>query len=174
MFRTPGIISLVLSSALLAACGRGDDRETRTDSSTGVRGEHVTATGCLSMNPESRLYVLTTAPDPVAGTVGGVIASPPTSITYQLANGEGLENHIGHEVEVTGHADQDAAQTAEETTERTDTPHTAPGTEATIETTTETRIRVVPLQVESFRMISTECVSGDGETTGTGTRLDPS
>ena len=91
---------------------------------------------------------------PVEVAAGGVI-------TYQLAGGEGLQDHIGHEIEVTGWVNEDAAQTAETTLEREDTPRNTTKDEAKAETTTEARIRVVPMQVDSFRMISSECTSGE-------------
>lgn len=164
MSRTSTIAALALGSALLVACGRADHGPAREEGATGAAGqagEQVTATGCLSMNPESRLYVLTTSPDPMAAPVGGLVHTP-TTITYQLAGGEGLERHIGHEIEVTGRADQKAAQTAGEAEERTDparSPAVGGGDQPEVETKTETRIRVVPMQVESFRVVSTACTS---------------
>ena len=165
MLRTPTLVTLVLTSTLLVACGRNGEGDTAERVVPRETGERQTATGCLSMNPESRLYVLTAAPSPVVGTTGGVVGGvageAPTSITYQLAGGEGLENHIGHEVEVTGWVDQDAAQTAATSLEREDTPRNTTQDEAKVETTTEARIRVVPMQVESFRMVSSGCTSGE-------------
>ena len=71
MVRTSRLVTLAVASTLLVACGRngeGDATERVIPSQT---GERQTATGCLSMNPESRLYVLTTAPSPMVGTTGG-------------------------------------------------------------------------------------------------------
>lgn len=163
MLRTYTVVTLALSSVLVAGCGRDQAGDTADQSVPSQSGERQTATGCLSMNPESRLYVLTTAPDPMVGTTGGVIAQPPTTITYQLAGGQGLENHIGHEIEVTGWVDQDAAQSEGTTMETKEAPRNIPEGDAKVETTTEAHIRVVPMEVESFRLVSTECTSGDTE-----------
>jgi hypothetical protein len=163
VFRPSTIVTLGLSAALLAGCGGGDrDREAAGSAETARGGqERLTATGCLSVNPESQLYVLTTSPDPMVGTTGGVIAKTPTTITYQLADGAGLENHVGQEIEVTGWVDQEAAQTESMEEERTEAPRNLPESEARVETTTETRIRVVPMQVESFRLVSNQCTEAD-------------
>jgi hypothetical protein len=120
--------------------------------------EHVTVTGCLSVNPESRLYVLTTTPKGIAGTAGAV-GNPPTTITYELSGGNGLQKEVGSEVEVVGTTERDQAKTVQSETKQEGTPRNGQTSNAKpkVQTKAETKVTVRALHVDSFRHIASNC-----------------
>lgn len=119
----------------------------------------VTVTGCLSVNAAARTYILTSKPAAVAQT-GGAIANAPTTIEYQLAGGNGLQQHVGETLEVTGKIDPGKAVTAKSETEHAGPPRNGQQTtdkKPKVETKTETRIRAQVMHVESFRTVNATC-----------------
>lgn len=139
---------MLAGSALLA---EAQDKPKKDD-------ERVTVTGCLSVNPAARAYILTAKPDPMARTAGG-IADEPTTIQYQLVGGSGLEQRVGNTVEVTGTVDRSTTATAKSESERTDAPRNGQQTDKKpkVETKTETKIKAQVMRVEAFRTISRTC-----------------
>jgi hypothetical protein len=116
------------------------------------------------VNPAAKTYVLTVKPDKLAQTGAGVTDGP-TTITYQLVGGEGLQNHVGDRVEVTGQVDPDTSTTAESETERSGPPrNTQQQTEKKpqVETKTEAKIRAQVLKVKTFRFVSAGCKPTEG------------
>ncbi len=120
--------------------------------------ERLTVTGCLSVNPASKLYVLTTTPKGV-GTEAGAVANPPTTITYELSGGNGLQNEVGSEVEVTGTTDRGQAKTVESESKQSGAPRNGQTSNAKpkVQTKTETKVTVRALHVESFRHVASNC-----------------
>jgi hypothetical protein len=127
---------------------------------TGDKGDQVRVTGCVTMNRQSNMYVLTASPDPMARAVDGLTEAP-TSITYQLVGGQGLQNHIGHREEVVGRIVSDEAITAEAETRTSATARDAvPKDKDTpkVQTKTEVKVKAQTLRVESFRHVEDSCV----------------
>ena len=120
--------------------------------------EHVTVTGCLSVNPASRLYVLTTTPKGMAEAAGAV-GNTPTTITYELSGGNGLQNEVGSEIEVVGTTERNQAKTVESETKQAGTPRNGQTSNAKpkVQTKTEAKVTVRALQVESFRHVASNC-----------------
>jgi hypothetical protein len=152
--------ALLVGAFQVAADGRQDSQK---KSNTGEQ-ETVTVDGCLSVNPAARTYILTVRPDNLART-GGAVSNAPTTITYQLVGGEGLQNHVGDRVEVTGQVEPDSAVTAKSESERSGPPrNTRQQTEEKpkVETKTETKIRAQVLRVKSFRFVAGNCKPTQG------------
>lgn len=151
MLLLTGTVLAQASGHQARAAGQGRSQDRKSDDT-----KTVTVSGCLSVNPASRMYVLTTRPDALARS-GATDA--PTTITYQLVGGQGLEQHVGDRVEVTGRVDPDKARTAESESERSGPPRNAGQSRenARVETKTETKIRTQVLRVEKFRFVEANC-----------------
>ena len=115
----------------------------------------VTVTGCVAKGDEAGLYVLTNAVTaPVtAPSATGTTATPPIGNTAPVAatsyglKGDNLEAHVGHKVEVTGTALQEA----------TSTTGIAPSKDAPSPTSAASTSAKPTLDVKSVKMISTTC-----------------
>ena len=118
----------------------------------------VTITGCLSVNPAARMYILTTTPSDLS-RAGGAVANEPTTITYQLLGGEGLQDHVGDKIEVTGLVEPETTTTAKSKDERSGPPRNAQQEEdkPTVKTKTEAKIRAQALRVQNFRFVESNC-----------------
>jgi hypothetical protein len=127
---------------------------------TGDKGDRVRVTGCVSMNRQANMYVLTASPEPMARAVGGLTEAP-TSITYQLVGGQGLQNHVGHREEVVGRiADEQAAVAETESRTSATARDAVPNDKGTpkVQTRAEVKVKAQTLRVESFRHLEDTCV----------------
>jgi hypothetical protein len=147
---TAAMCAAMLSSGLVTAAQQqaqdpGDTRQ-------------VTVTGCLSVNAAARTYILTAKPANVAQT-GGAVANPPTTIEYQLVGGNGLQQHVGETLEVTGKVNPEHAATAKSESKQSGAPANGQHTDKKpkVETKTETKIRAQVMHVDSFRTIDAAC-----------------
>ena len=115
----------------------------------------VTVTGCVAKGAEAGLYVLTNAVTAPAATPSatGTTATPPVGNTAPVAatsyglKGDNLEAHVGHKVEVTGTALQEA----------TSTTGIAPSKDAPSPTSAASTSAKPTLDVKSVKMLSTTC-----------------
>lgn len=154
-----GVVMFVLAGTI----GAAQSHEPRgTSGRKRANTEAVTVSGCLSVNPAARTYVLTTQPAGV-GRVGGSVSNAPTTITYQLVGGDGLQQHVGDKIEVTGTTDPRSTVKAESESERSDPPRNAQqgDKKPKIETKTETDIRAQVLRVQKFRFLESNCKPTD-------------
>lgn len=154
-----GLATVIVCAAVfgglgVAAQSNTQSRQDKNDKNT----DHVTVTGCLSANPASKLYVLTTTPKGMADAAGAV-ANAPTTITYELSGGNGLQNEVGSEIEVVGTTDRGNVKTVESETKQSGAPRNGQTSDAKpkVQTKTETKVAVRALHVESFRHIASNC-----------------
>ena len=148
--------ALIAISTGTNAPAQGPDDSQRTRD----KGDQIRVTGCISMNPQAKMYVLTASPDPMARAVDG-LTDAPTSITYQLVGGQGLQHHIGHREEVVGRIADEKALTAEaESRTSTIARDAVPKDKETpkVQTKTEVKVKSQTLRVESFRHVEDSCV----------------
>ena len=94
----------------------------------------------------------------------GALSNEPTTITYQLVGGEGLQQHVGDKIEVTGRIEPDTTTTAKTEKERSGPPRNAQqgDDKPRVKTKEEARIRAQVMRVQSFRFVESNCQPTEG------------
>lgn len=113
MRRTGIIFSLMAALAITAACSRSaEQREARQEAALEVggrsSGDEITVTGCLTAASDGGAYALTAARDALASSTLQVGSGEVPTYTYELVgHAADLFQHVGQQVEVRGHLDED-------------------------------------------------------------------
>ena len=118
----------------------------------------LTVTGCLERGAAPGTFLLTKVADPLVDSVAASGGGAIPTVTYQLSGGQNLAAHLGHKVEVTGRGPL-KPQTPKKVAD-TETKYEPGGSKAPkVEVKEKAAVAVRPLTVESFKMISTDCLA---------------
>lgn len=156
--RKTRMLGTALGAVMLTVAAHAGAQPAQSGKPTGNDRDTVTVDGCLSVNAAARTYILTTKPQGMARAGSGV-TNAPTTITYQLVGGDGLQKHVGDRVEVTGKVEPDSTTTAKSETKQSGPPRNGQQGEdkPKVETKTETKIRAQVLRVQNFRFVEANC-----------------
>ena len=119
----------------------------------------VTVVGCLQPGAQANQFVLSTTADALAKGVAVATSGAVPNVTYVLSGGSNLAAHVGHRVEITGRTSgqaQKAVSTDSSATKRIEMPN-AP--DPKVETKEKATIEMRDLQIESMKMVSTNCAA---------------
>jgi len=144
------VVSLGAASALAQNTPAASQAQTKRDPRL------LTITGCLAQGTPAGIFLLTKVPDPLVDSVAAAGGGAIPTVTYQLSGGQELAAHVGHKMEVTGRSPLKAEPPVKVRDAETKQPAGSPN--ATAEVKEKAAVALRPLTVESFKMISTDCV----------------
>jgi hypothetical protein len=119
----------------------------------------VTVVGCLQTGAQANQFVLATTADALAKGVAVRTTGAVPNVTYVLSGGSNLSAHVGHRVEITGRTSgkaQRAVSTDSSSTKRVEVPDKP---DPKVETKERATIEMRDLQIESLKMVSTDCAT---------------
>ena len=129
----------------------GGDKRTDSDMKT------ITVVGCLQPGAQANQFVLANTADPLAKGVAVRMSGAVPNVTYQLSGGSNLAAHVGHRVEITGKSTGKAQKAV--ATDGSVTRKEMPGPDTKVEVKEKAPIELRDLQIESMKMVSTECAA---------------
>jgi hypothetical protein len=137
-------ISTAVRAQDAASAGKNDDRKT------------VTVVGCLQSGAQPNQFMLAATADPLSKGVAVATSGTVPNITYQLSGGSNLQAHVGHRVEITGKTSGkgQAAVATDANVKRDNLPNKP---DPKVETKEKAAIELRDLQIESMKMVSTDC-----------------
>ena len=158
------MISLAIGSTACSRTAeeRNDAQQGAIAARDGAAGDALTVTGCLTSAPDRGAFVVTADRNALAsGALHAGDGETPT-YTYELTGNTGdLASHVGRQVRVVGHLDEDRDDEVKvDAEEKTELPETQSGKDTVtpaIETDTEMRINVRRLQVSSVTQTGQPC-----------------
>jgi hypothetical protein len=119
----------------------------------------VTVVGCLQTGAQANQFVLATTMDALAKGVAVRTTGAVPNVTYVLSGGTNLSAHVGHRVEITGRTSgkvQKAVSSDSSSTKRVEVPDKP---DPKVETKERATIEMRDLQIESLKMVSTDCAA---------------
>jgi hypothetical protein len=145
------IAAVVLSISATAAAQQQPSTASARDEK-----KSITVTGCLRAGAQPNQFVLAATSDPLAKGVAVATSGAVPNVHYLLSGGSNLGAHLGHRVEVTGTSagKSQKAETSDSSVTRTRVPN-AP--DPKVETKERAEVEIRDLQVESLKMVSTNC-----------------
>jgi hypothetical protein len=164
------VTALILSVGIGAgACSRAADERADRDGAgiaarDGATGNEITVTGCLTSAPDSGAFVVSANRNALtSGALHAGSGETPT-YAYELTGNVGdLAAHVGREVEVTGHTDDDRKDRVEvDEEEKTELPEVQSGRDTVkpaIETDTAMNINVRRLEVATVTPTGQPCAA---------------
>ena len=152
-FRTILAVS-VLSVSTTATAQQADPKTTKQDDDA----KRVTVVGCLQAGASANQFVLAATADPLAKGVAVATTGGIPNVTYVLSGGSNLSAHVGHRVEITGRTSGKAqkAVTADTKVKQESLPDKP---DPKVEVKEKATIVMRDLQVESLKMVSTNCAA---------------
>jgi hypothetical protein len=144
--------TLTISATGFAQQSGSDRRATDSDLKS------VTVVGCLQPGAQANQFVLSNTADALAKGVAVRMSGAVPNVTYQLSGGTNLAAHVGHRLEITGKTTgkaQKAVATAGSVT-RKETPK---GPDTKVEVKEKAPIELRDLQIETMKMVSTDCAA---------------
>lgn len=125
--------------------------EKRTDTDL----KPITVVGCLQPGAQANQFVLANTADPLSKGVAVAMSGAVPNVTYQLSGGTNLAAHVGHRVEITGRTTGKTQKAV--ATDGSVTKKDMPGPDTKVEVKEKTAIELRDLQIESLKMVSTDC-----------------
>jgi hypothetical protein len=115
----------------------------------------ITVVGCLQTGAQPNQFVLSSTADPLAKGVAVAVSGVVPNVTYQLRGGSNLGAHVGHRVEITGTTSGKAQKTVTSGSSVRETE--VKGPDPKVETKEKATIEIRDLNVQSLKMVSTDC-----------------
>ena len=118
----------------------------------------LTVTGCLQPGAQPNQFVLAATADSMAKGVAVATSGSVPNVTYLLSGGSNLAAHVGHRVEITGRT-TGKAQRAESSDSNVKRERIPDKPDPKVETKEKMTIEMRDLQIESLKMVSTNCAT---------------
>jgi hypothetical protein len=144
----------VLSVSTTAAAQQADTRTSTKNDDL----KPVTVVGCLQTGAQANQFVLAATADPMAKGVAVATSGAVPNVTYVLSGGTNLAAHVGHRVEISGRTSGNA-QKAVSTDSSVKRERVPDKPDPKVETKEKASIEMRDLQIESLKMVSTNCAA---------------
>jgi hypothetical protein len=151
-FRT--ILALGLLSVSTTAIAQQGNTAAKKDDDL----KPVTVVGCLQVGAQPNQFVLAATADSMAKGVAVATSGAVPNVTYMLSGGTNLAAHVGHRVEISGRTSGDA-QKAVSTDSSVKRERVPDKPDPKVETKEKATIEMRDLQIESLKMVSTNCAA---------------
>lgn len=116
----------------------------------------ITVVGCLQAGAQPNQFVLANTADPLSKGVAVAMSGAVPNVTYLLSGGTNLAAHVGHRVEIAGTTSGKARKsvTTGSSVRETELPNKP---DPKVETTEKATIELRDLNIQSLKMVSTNC-----------------